>query len=631
MNLSYKEIRTYSPMGRWNSRSVADWLCMPLSPFFSTKFVKWQLRPNTITLFMIFFGIVGSLFFALPKWEFKVLGIICYYLWYIMDCSDGEVARITKQFSTYGRDMDYWAHLTCHPLMNLALWYSYWQLDRYHEWLLAFIFIVFISMEFQHRALLTFQAYHRKETGTESVDNPSVLRYIFRQMYQYPNFILLFPFVFLLEYLTEFPTFYLLAGWCLFFVVGVGQALLRMIAFGYSSRRCLLLKERKNKLKNTLSMVLWGVLIFIITRQVPFVSYSILGNLALLGIVALNMRYDATGFYRTFLPILCWCSFLVFYALLQGNEVTLVARFILIIFFLLTAYFIILPSRMVKLLFALTLLQCIFLIGLEFILLLFFNLETYEPLRHYFINQGWGDVYTFTGHFYNIPVKGNALLPFVYMLSYFIPVFPQKRKSFFRCIYLLAIVFAGNFAYLISLFVFHFMLFFLQNESFRQLQLKILALSFLIILFFIPGLIFVENVMSKKVDSMGTRQDQVEVLLRDIGQENTTIWLGKGLGNTVSEKTNYRDYTGNIYFELQTFYFFNQLGIINFISFILLNLFFAYTKIRDPRLLFVYLCYILYAFTNPYILDSNQVIVILTLVMANKILEDENRVCTCNV
>ena len=68
-------------------------------------------------------------------------------------------------------------------------------------------------------------------------------------------------------------------------------------------------KERKNKLKNTLSMVLWGVLIFIITRQVPFVSYSILGNLALLGIVALNMRYDATGFYRTFLPILCWCFF----------------------------------------------------------------------------------------------------------------------------------------------------------------------------------------------------------------------------------------------------------------------------------------------------------------------------------
>ena len=106
-------------------------------------------------------------------------------------------------------------------------------------------------------------------------------------------------------------------------------------------------KERKNKLKNTLSMILWGVLIFIITRQVPFVSYSILGNLALLGIVILNIRYDATGFYRTFLPILCWCLFLVFYALLQGNEVTLVARFALIIFFLLTAYFIILPSRCV--------------------------------------------------------------------------------------------------------------------------------------------------------------------------------------------------------------------------------------------------------------------------------------------
>ena len=182
---------------------------------------------------MIFFGVVGSVFFALPGWGFKVLGIFCFYLWYVMDCSDGEVARITKQFSTYGRDMDYWAHLTCHPLMNLALWYSYLQLGRYDEWMLAFIFIVFISVEFQHRALLTFQAYHRKETGTENVDNPSMFRYIFRQMYQYPNFILLFPFIFLLEYFTEIPTFYLLVGWCLFFIVGVGQALLKMIAFCY--------------------------------------------------------------------------------------------------------------------------------------------------------------------------------------------------------------------------------------------------------------------------------------------------------------------------------------------------------------------------------------------------------------
>ena len=84
-------------------------------------------------------------------------------------------------------------------------------------------------------------------------------------------------------------------------------------------------------------MLLWGMLIFIITRQVPFVSYSIFGNLALLGIVVLNIRYDVTGFYRTFLPVLCWWFFLVFYALLQGNELTLVARFALIIFFLLTA------------------------------------------------------------------------------------------------------------------------------------------------------------------------------------------------------------------------------------------------------------------------------------------------------
>ena len=76
MSLSYKEVRTFTPMGKWNTRLVADWLCMPLSPFFSTRFVEWKLRPNTITLFMIFFGVMGSVFFALPDWSFKVTGII---------------------------------------------------------------------------------------------------------------------------------------------------------------------------------------------------------------------------------------------------------------------------------------------------------------------------------------------------------------------------------------------------------------------------------------------------------------------------------------------------------------------------------------------------------------------------
>lgn len=117
----------------------------------------------------------------------------------------------------------------------------------------------------------------------------------------------------------------------------------------------------------------------------------------------------------------------------------------------------------------------------------------------------------------------------------------------------------------------------------------------------------------KSDESSAIRIEQATLLLKDLGESPVTLIMGKGMGNTLSVQTSFRDYTDNIYFELQILYILNQLGIIAFIIFSLYNIYLTITKIKYKELIFVYLFYIMYAITNPYIFDTNHIIVILTL------------------
>lgn len=55
---------------------LAGHLCRPLSPYFSALFVYKGVKPNTITMLMIVFGVVGSFMFALPYLICKIVGYV---------------------------------------------------------------------------------------------------------------------------------------------------------------------------------------------------------------------------------------------------------------------------------------------------------------------------------------------------------------------------------------------------------------------------------------------------------------------------------------------------------------------------------------------------------------------------
>ena len=80
--------------------------------------------------------------------------------------------------------------------------------------------------------------------------------------------------------------------------------------------------------------------------------------------------------------------------------------------------------------------------------------------------------------------------------------------------------------------------------------------------------------------------------------------------------THFRSYVGATYYELQVLYILNQLGVIPILLFILVNILFVFKYMPDTKIKMVYAGYILYAITNPYIIDTNQVVVIITLLSA---------------
>jgi phosphatidylglycerophosphate synthase len=235
--LKYKEIKEATPYGPFRSRTIAEFICMNVSPFFSKFFIEWNFIPNFVTLLMIIFGVLGGIFFCFPQVWMKIIGMIFFYLWFIMDCSDGEVARVTKHFSVYGKEMDYMAHLICHPIMNFSFWLTYVSMGKYNLLYISVIFIWFISFELVSRSLIEFEDYHarKSEEAKMKIQLPSWPKYCFLQIISYPNIVLIFPIIILLDYIFDINTFYILIVVFLTHMIGVINEYVKRLISYYKS------------------------------------------------------------------------------------------------------------------------------------------------------------------------------------------------------------------------------------------------------------------------------------------------------------------------------------------------------------------------------------------------------------
>lgn len=171
--MKYKDIRKLAKIKPMNEEVfVAYFFSRRLSPFFVNIFLKLNIIPNTITIYMIIVGIIGGIFFSFFDIWFKIIGYIFMHLWFIFDCGDGEVAKITKNFSKYGKELDCIAHIINHPIFNIAFLISLIQLNKYNIMFISMVSIVLISSNLVSRNLLSMHTiFELKEKSKNVVSN----------------------------------------------------------------------------------------------------------------------------------------------------------------------------------------------------------------------------------------------------------------------------------------------------------------------------------------------------------------------------------------------------------------------------------------------------------------------------
>lgn len=196
MKATYKQLREATPLLPYTKWTLVDYVCYLLSPLCSIPFIKHQVKPNTITIFMIFSGLVGGVLFALPFITSKILAIVFYWLWYIFDCSDGEVARYTKTFSKYGAQLDWMAHLVCHPLLLLGVWQSFRQEESPYFDYITVCTILFVACELIRRNLTALDSLLSLSSDMGIKPTASTIplhRWLLAQIMYFPNFVLFYP------------------------------------------------------------------------------------------------------------------------------------------------------------------------------------------------------------------------------------------------------------------------------------------------------------------------------------------------------------------------------------------------------------------------------------------------------
>lgn len=228
----YRNVRQTSPLGDYRGNTfVGHFISSQFSPFLTHIFIKFKVIPNKITLLMILAGLVGALLFVVDNIYFKILSLIFINLWFIFDCCDGEVARLTKKFSLMGKELDYVAHSINHPFLFAAYFYVAYSISL--SWVASIPLLIIGFFDVMQRSImgldLVYNLKSSQAVGNSNVKSrKSFLNYAVSNFVITPNFVVFYPLLFVIDYFlnTGFSLFYSVFT-CVFYVVLIPRSIFK--------------------------------------------------------------------------------------------------------------------------------------------------------------------------------------------------------------------------------------------------------------------------------------------------------------------------------------------------------------------------------------------------------------------
>ena len=104
-----------------------------LSPFFTKLFLKLKLSPNAITVLATLIGLAGATSFGMGTYAAGLLGALLFQLAAVIDCCDGEVARLTFTESPLGAKLDLVLDNVVHMAVFAGIAYGSYQTHALSE------------------------------------------------------------------------------------------------------------------------------------------------------------------------------------------------------------------------------------------------------------------------------------------------------------------------------------------------------------------------------------------------------------------------------------------------------------------------------------------------------------------
>jgi len=80
-------------------------------------FLKTSITPNQITLLSFAIGLISALLFLKGDYYYNILGVAIFQFSAVLDCCDGEVARIKSMQSRLGK----WLDIVCDNIVHIAI------------------------------------------------------------------------------------------------------------------------------------------------------------------------------------------------------------------------------------------------------------------------------------------------------------------------------------------------------------------------------------------------------------------------------------------------------------------------------------------------------------------------------
>ena len=101
-----------------------------LSAPLSRLFLKLGLSANVVTILSIVIGLLGAAAFATGTYVLGIVGALLFQLSAVVDCCDGEIARLTLTESAFGRQLDLYGDNAVHMAIFAALGWAGFQFQE---------------------------------------------------------------------------------------------------------------------------------------------------------------------------------------------------------------------------------------------------------------------------------------------------------------------------------------------------------------------------------------------------------------------------------------------------------------------------------------------------------------------